>query len=43
MIPTPQYPLYSATLTLNGGAQVGYFLDEAKGWGMEVRWLFISY
>jgi aspartate/methionine/tyrosine aminotransferase len=32
MIPIPQYPLYSATITLHGGAQVGYQLDEAHGW-----------
>ncbi len=32
MIPIPQYPLYSATLTLQGGAQVGYQLDEAHDW-----------
>jgi len=32
LIPIPQYPLYSATLTLFGGAQVPYPLDEAHGW-----------
>jgi aspartate/methionine/tyrosine aminotransferase len=32
MIPIPQYPLYSATLTLFGGAQVGYYLDESSKW-----------
>jgi len=32
LIPIPQYPLYSATITLYGGAQVGYHLDEANGW-----------
>ena len=32
MIPIPQYPLYSATLTLYGGAQIGYFLDEHQRW-----------
>ncbi len=32
MIPIPQYPLYSATLTLFGGAQIGYYLDEANKW-----------
>jgi alanine transaminase len=35
MIPIPQYPLYSATLTLNGGAQIGYYLDEKMGWGLQ--------
>ncbi len=32
MIPIPQYPLYSATLTLYGSKQVGYYLDEAHDW-----------
>ena len=34
LIPIPQYPLYSATITLYGGAQVPYLLDEGRGWGM---------
>jgi aspartate/methionine/tyrosine aminotransferase len=32
MLPIPQYPLYSATITLYGGAAIGYHLDEANGW-----------
>ena len=32
MIPIPQYPLYSASLTLYGGRQIGYFLDEENSW-----------
>jgi alanine transaminase len=32
MIPIPQYPLYSASLSLYGGNQIGYFLDEQAGW-----------
>lgn len=32
MIPIPQYPLYSATLTLYEGKMVPYFLDEANNW-----------
>jgi aspartate/methionine/tyrosine aminotransferase len=32
MIPIPQYPLYSATLTLYGGRQIGYYLDEQNSW-----------
>ncbi len=32
MIPIPQYPLYSATLTLYGGRQIGYHIDETNGW-----------
>jgi aspartate/methionine/tyrosine aminotransferase len=34
LIPTPQYPLYSATITKNGGAQIGYFPDEDDGWSL---------
>merc|ERR1719392_98431 len=34
MIPIPQYPLYSASITALGGAQVGYFLEEDKGWAI---------
>lgn len=30
MCPIPQYPLYSATLTLLGGELCGYYLDESK-------------
>jgi aspartate/methionine/tyrosine aminotransferase len=32
MIPIPQYPLYSACITLFGGRLEGYYLDEDKGW-----------
>ncbi|KAG8380218.1 hypothetical protein BUALT_Bualt07G0170500 [Buddleja alternifolia] len=34
--PIPQYPLYSASIALHGGTLVPYYLDEEKGWGMEV-------
>lgn len=40
MIPIPQYPLYSASLALYGGSQVGYYLNEAGGWSLEVRPIF---
>ncbi|KAK9149279.1 hypothetical protein Scep_008036 [Stephania cephalantha] len=36
LCPIPQYPLYSASIALHGGALVPYYLDEAKGWGLEV-------
>uniref|UniRef100_A0A7S0ZBX1 Aminotransferase class I/classII large domain-containing protein n=2 Tax=Timspurckia oligopyrenoides TaxID=708627 RepID=A0A7S0ZBX1_9RHOD len=36
LIPVPQYPLYSASLTLLGGAMIPYYLDEAHGWGLDV-------
>jgi len=32
MIPIPQYPLYSATITLCKGRIVPYYLDEADHW-----------
>ncbi|MEK7249953.1 MAG: aminotransferase class I/II-fold pyridoxal phosphate-dependent enzyme, partial [Bacteroidota bacterium] len=32
MIPIPQYPLYSATIALYGGKQIGYYLDESTNW-----------
>lgn len=32
LIPIPQYPLYSATLTLYGGKQIDYYLDENNHW-----------
>jgi len=34
MIPIPQYPLYSATITLYGGRQVHYYLDEGSDWSL---------
>jgi len=43
MIPIPQYPLYSASITLYGGVQVGYYLDEASGWGLSRKMLEDSY
>lgn len=32
LVPIPQYPLYSATITLYEGRMVPYYLDEANGW-----------
>jgi len=37
MIPIPQYPIYSATIDLQGGHRVGYNLDEEKGWDLNVE------
>jgi glutamate--glyoxylate aminotransferase len=34
MVPIPQYPLYSALLTLEGGLMVKYYLEEEKNWGI---------
>eukprot|EP00600_Ochromonadales_sp_CCMP1393_P004919 CAMPEP_0174969904 /NCGR_PEP_ID=MMETSP0004_2-20121128/9043_1 /TAXON_ID=420556 /ORGANISM="Ochromonas sp., Strain CCMP1393" /LENGTH=484 /DNA_ID=CAMNT_0016219489 /DNA_START=1436 /DNA_END=2890 /DNA_ORIENTATION=+ len=36
MVPIPQYPLYSASIDLYGGALVPYYLDEASGWGLDI-------
>jgi len=43
MIPIPQYPLYSATITLYGGVQVGYYLDESSGWNLSYKMLEEAY
>lgn len=37
MIPIPQYPLYSASITLLGGTQVSYFLDESREWSLSLE------
>jgi aspartate/methionine/tyrosine aminotransferase len=42
MIPIPQYPLYSATLTLYGGKIVGYYLDEGNSWQLNEKVLIES-
>lgn len=34
MIPIPQYPLYSATITMYQGHQIGYYLDEDHDWAL---------
>lgn len=34
LVPTPQYPLYSASIALFGGTMASYHLDEAAGWGL---------
>jgi aspartate/methionine/tyrosine aminotransferase len=43
LVPIPQYPLYSASITLQGGSLVSYELDESKGWSMSVDELRRSY
>lgn len=42
MIPIPQYPLYSATLTLYEGKQVNYYLDEGHNWKLSKAMLEAS-
>jgi aspartate/methionine/tyrosine aminotransferase len=39
MIPIPQYPLYSATITLYEGRMVPYYLNEADGWKLDLAML----
>ncbi len=36
LVPIPQYPLYSASLALQGSHLLGYELDEAAGWSMPI-------
>lgn len=36
MVPIPQYPLYSASIALYGGALVPYYLDEENEWALNV-------
>ncbi len=43
LCPIPQYPLYSASMTLYGGSLVGYYLNEEKGWAMDVKELERAY
>lgn len=39
LVPIPQYPLYSATLSLYGGSMVGYYLSEKEGWQCTIEQL----
>ena len=43
LIPIPQYPLYSATISEYSAEQVGYYLNEGKNWGMEIEELERAY
>lgn len=36
MIPIPQYPLYSAAISLYGGHACPYYLNEEKGWQLDI-------
>lgn len=36
MIPVPQYPLYSATLSEYGAYQIEYYLDEDHNWALNI-------
>ncbi|KAH8729356.1 pyridoxal phosphate-dependent transferase [Ilyonectria robusta] len=43
LIPIPQYPLYTATLSLLNATCVPYLLDEAKNWGTDLETIRASY
>lgn len=43
MVPVPQYPLYSASLTLYGGKRIDYYLNESEGWQLDEQMLIDSY
>ncbi|XP_029123125.1 glutamate--glyoxylate aminotransferase 2 isoform X2 [Elaeis guineensis] len=35
LVPVPQYPLYSAAISLCGGSLVPYYLEEEANWGLD--------
>ena len=37
LVPIPQYPLYSASLVLDGAQMIGYYLSETNGWNMPIE------
>ncbi|KAL1804486.1 hypothetical protein DCAR_0936135 [Daucus carota subsp. sativus] len=37
LVPVPQYPLYSAAITLFGGSLVPYYLEETANWGLDIQ------
>ncbi|KAG9160572.1 hypothetical protein Leryth_020721 [Lithospermum erythrorhizon] len=37
LVPVPQYPLYSATISLLGGTLVPYYLEETANWGLDTN------
>lgn len=43
MIPIPQYPLYSATITEYNAEKIGYYLDEDNNWSLKVDELERAY
>ncbi|KAG5628754.1 hypothetical protein H5410_000471 [Solanum commersonii] len=42
LVPVPQYPLYSATISLYGGSLVPYYLEETADWGLDINDLWQS-
>ncbi|KAG5987426.1 hypothetical protein E4U54_005000 [Claviceps lovelessii] len=43
MIPIPQYPLYTATLSLLDAQAVPYYLDESNSWGTSFETIQAAY
>jgi aspartate/methionine/tyrosine aminotransferase len=43
MCPRPNYPLYSATITMCNGVEVNYDLDESQNWGLNMEEIERSY
>lgn len=43
MIPIPQYPLYTALISLFGCQPAPYYLDEENGWSLDINDLHRSY
>ncbi len=43
MLPIPQYPMYSASMTMAGGISIGYYLDEQNNWQLNEDILLDSY
>lgn len=37
LIPVPQYPLYSDTLTEYNMERINYYLDESNGWALDIE------
>ncbi len=37
MIPIPQYPYYTATIAEYLAKPVGYYLDEDRNWGLDIK------
>lgn len=43
LVPIPQYPLYTATLSVLNATCVPYYLDESKSWGTSLEVIKESY
>jgi alanine transaminase len=43
MIPVPQYPLYSASITMHHGSICPYYLNEERGWQLDLEQLEQSF